>query len=159
MLYVIATSSCLETTRLFPVSFQPMKLSSSLIVPFLCFLVCLFAGLFIFCCFFLFSFVLSVFFLTFLKILLASFTDPSATNQLPECYCGFLKWSRKEALSTIQGVALAQAAALKGKCEKFRLETYFAPMTSAIALQNQTQAQNGPTADLRGQTITDLLRT
>ena len=162
MLYVIATSSCLETTRPFPVSFQPMKLSSSLIVPFLCFLVCLFVGLFIFCCFFLFSFVLFCFvfffFWTFLKILLASFPDPSVTNQLPECYCGFLKWSRKEARSTIQGVALAQAA-LKGKSDKFRLETYFAPMTSAIALQNQTQAQNGPTADLRGQIITDLLRT
>ena len=36
MLYVIETTFCLETSTPFPVSFQPMKLSSSLIVPFLC---------------------------------------------------------------------------------------------------------------------------
>ena len=40
MLYVIATTFCLETSTPFPVSFQPMKLSSSLIVPFLCLFVC-----------------------------------------------------------------------------------------------------------------------
>ena len=155
---VIATSSCLETTTAFPVSFQPMKLSSSLIVPFLCLFVCLRVSLF-FVGFFSFLFFCLFFFLVhFWKILVPSFPAPSATNEPPECYCGFLKWSRKEARSTIQDVALAQAA-LKGKSDKFRLEIYFAPMTSALALQNQKQAQNGPTTDLRGQTITDLLRT
>ena len=155
MLYVVETSFCPETTTPLPVSFQPMKLSSSLIVPFLCLFVCLRVSL-VFDVFFLFSFVF--FFVRFWKILLPSFPDPSASNQPPESYFRFLKWSRKEARSTIQDLALAQAAK-KGKSDKFRLETYFAPMTSAIALHNQTQAQNGPAADLRGQTITDLLRT
>ena len=158
MLYVVATSFCLETTTPFPVSFQPMTLSSSLIVPFLCLLFVGFFGWFFLFCFILLCFVYFLFFLRFWKVLLPSFPDPSATNQPPESYCRFLKRTRKEARFTIQEVALAQAA-LKGKSDKFRLETYFAPMTPATALQNQTQAQNGPTADLRGQTITDLLRT
>ena len=158
MLYAIATSFYLETTTPFPVSSQLMKLSPSLIVPFLCLFVCLFACLFIFCGFFSLFFSFVFFFVRFWKILLPSFPAPSATEQPPECYCGFLKWSRKEARSSIQDVALAQAA-MKGKSDKFRFETYFAAMTSAIALQNQNKAQNGPTADLTGQTITDLLRT
>ena len=51
---------------------------------------CLFGGLFIFCCFFLFSFLLFCFvffFVRFWKILLPSFPDPLATNQPPESYC------------------------------------------------------------------------
>ena len=64
--------------------------------------VCLLARLFIFY-FFFFSFLFCVFsFVRFWKILVPSIPDPSATNQLPECYCGFLKWSRKEARSNIQ---------------------------------------------------------
>ena len=50
-------------------------------------------------------------------------------------------------------------AALKKKSDKFRLETDFAAMTSAIGAQNEKQAQNGPMADLSVQMITDLLRT
>ena len=67
MLYVIATTFCHETSTPFPVSFQPMKLSSSLIVPFLCF--CLFVSASLhFLLLFFFSFLfLSFFFCTLLE--------------------------------------------------------------------------------------------
>ena len=134
MLYVVATSFCLEKTIPFPVSFQPMKLSSSLIVLFLCLFVRLRVSL-VFVVFFLSSFVF-FFLYAFGKSYYHHFLILQRRINHLIVIVDLYKKSIKEARSTIQNVALAQAA-LKGKSDKVRLETYFTPMTSAIVLQNQ----------------------